>query len=104
MAITVDAGSPLLIEVEFTKAAPFSGYTFTDPTSTAYTVIFSSTNTVKDTGVLLSHDTGRWYCILQTDTDWDAGEYIVRVSSTYDTSSDVEVKEIAFILSTDYVV
>ena len=99
MAITINAGSPLLIEVEFTKADPFKGYQLFDPNSTVYKVIAPDNVTIKDTGSLLLHDIGRWYCVVQTETTWDLGDYTVCITSIYDTTSDVEVKKTAFTLS-----
>ena len=109
MALTIDAGSPLLIEVEFTKAEPFKGYTLFDPVTADYVVLAPNVIIEPDDYVIVSdnllmHDLGRWYCIVQTLTSWAAGDYVVRITSMYDTSSDVEVKETAFTLSTTHVV
>lgn len=102
MALTIDAGSPLLVEIEFTRAEPFKGYTLFDPSVATY-VIIAPDNTEKVSGSLTTHDVGRWYCMIQTETNWDAGDYVVRISSTYNSASDIEVKETAFTLSTAHV-
>lgn len=108
--ITVDAGSPLLIEVQFSKAAPFKGYTTFDPTTYTYTTIGPDgvTLTAPTSSGALSKvsgdpvNAGRYYCVIKTQEGWDNGDYTVRVVSAYgeipDTVSDIDIKESVFTL------
>lgn len=106
--LTIDAGSPILIEVQFSKAEPFKSYVTFDPTVCTYATYDPSGDAVVDTtasGNLTkvatdAVDAGRYYCIVQTTADWTNGDYKVRITSSHGSepsiTSDVDVKEAAF--------
>jgi len=108
--ITVDAGSPLLIEVQFSKAEPFKGYTTFDPSVHTYiTKGPDGLEVVQPTasGSLLKVptdpvDAGRFYCVIKTGEGWENGNYTVKITSSHgedpDTTSDIDVKESVFTL------
>ena len=108
--LTVDAGSPLLIEVEFLKTAPFKGYKPFDPTTNTFAIYGPDGIALTDENAAGSLtkvendavDAGRFYCIIQTVSSWSNGNYTVRVSSAYGTApdviSDVDVKDSMFTL------
>ena len=108
--VTVDAGSPLLVEVQFSKAEPFKGYKTFDPTTYDY-------ETYGPDGELVAEDTasgsltkvtsdvadaGRYYCVIKTSEEWPNGDYKVKIISSHGTSpnviSDIDIKESIFTL------
>ena len=108
--LTVDAGSPLLIEVQFSRAEPFKGYKTFDPTVYTYstngpdgeplTADTSFGNLIKVANDPV--DAGRYYCIIKTEDIWENGNYPVKIVSSYGTDpntvSDIDIKESVFTL------
>jgi hypothetical protein len=91
-----DLGSALLIPVKFKVKTPFgsadgesSSEAYYDPTSYTITV-YDEGGTIKVDGVALTKSaTGKYYYIVQTTTDWDAGIYKVTVESGNGSNDDV---------------
>lgn len=106
--LTIDAGSPVLIEVQFSKAEPFKSYVSFDPGTCTYATYDSTGTAIVDasaSGSLskVANDAvgaGRYYCIIKTTTSWANGEYTVKITSSYGSEpniiGDVDVKEAAF--------
>ena len=85
-----DAGSPILIEVEFKKVTPFDNYEYYDPDTSSITITDPDDVVKVDEAALTQTDTGKYYYVCQTLEGWAVGIYRVRIDSTSGSYSDVE--------------
>lgn len=91
-----DKGSPVLIESQSKKKVPFGTTELFDPITIKITIT-DPAGTVKVTAAnMTKQETGKYYYICQTATNWAAGNYTASVASTYADYSDVTVNTKAF--------
>ena len=91
-----DRGSAVLVEVEFKKQTPFSSATYFDPATAKVTITDpNGINKVTDADLSKS-DTGKWYYICQTVTDWVKGIYGLTATATDGINSDVTKESMGF--------
>jgi hypothetical protein len=89
---TFDLGSAVLIEVEFKTNTPFGSETYYDPTTKTISIFDENDNEKVEDAALQQSDTGKFYYICQSATDWDAGVYKVKVDAGNGTYTDVTFK------------
>ncbi|HDH51218.1 MAG TPA: hypothetical protein ENH31_00340 [Nitrospirae bacterium] len=87
---TFDAGSTIVLEVEFEKYVPYGALQKFDPYNYPDITVTDNLGTDKvDAVALVRSDTGEWSLIVQTETDWLTGVYAVKVTATDGTYNDV---------------
>ena len=89
MVTEYDKGSAVTIEVEFKKYTAFGEYAYFDPSSHKITVTDTNGNVKIDAVDLVKEETGKYYYIVQTETDWITGKYETKISSSDPTNTDI---------------
>jgi len=98
MAMIFDAGTPVLVETEFSKNEPFSNAVYFDPTLPKLTVIDPDGIVMVDGVSLIKQDTGKWYYVIQTVAGWAQGGYEVKVTCSDGTHTDITIARRSFLL------
>jgi hypothetical protein len=75
MAEYIDRGSPVLIEVEIKKQAPFGSLALYDPANPPTIIVTSPSGATVAETVATKSATGQYYCILQTTVAFEKGVY-----------------------------
>ena len=95
MALNVDRGDTVAIEVEFKKLAPHASLSFFAPNNPTYSITDVASTVVASTVALSltnANSTGLYHAIVQTSTEWVKGLYEVKVRASDGTFNSVEIE------------
>lgn len=93
-----NAGTAVLIEVQFKESIPFADDEFYDPTSTTLTVYDRNDVVRVDSASLSRSGTGKYYYPIQTEASWPKGMYRVLIQAVSGIYNSKKIINQAFLL------